>query len=63
VALFGTFGVGWPDFGTDQQPYSLFYGASYTAARRWDFGARIGFYRLDQLEESFSAAVFAAVRI
>src|SRR5262249_10772641 len=63
VALFGTFGVGWPDFGTNQQPYSIFAGASYTAAKRWDFGARLGFYRLDQLEESFSAAVFGAVRI
>src|SRR5262249_47595481 len=63
LALFGTFGIGWPDFGTDQQPYSLFYGLSYTAAKRWDVGARLGFLRLDHLEDSFSAAVFAAVRI
>lgn len=63
LALFGTFGVGWPDFGTDQQPYSLFFGTSYTVGKRWDFGARLGFLRLDQLDDSFSAAVFAAVRI
>jgi len=63
VAVFGTFGVGWPDFSTNQQPYSLFAGASYTAARRWDFGGRIGFYRLDHLSDSFSVALFAAVRI
>ena len=63
VAVFGTFGVGWPDFSTDQQPYSLFVGAVYTAAHRWDLGARLGFDMLDHLSDTFVASVFAAVRI
>jgi hypothetical protein len=63
VAVFGTFGVAWPDFSTDRQPFSLFFGASYTAARRWDFGGRIGFHDLAHTGESFGLALFAAVRI
>jgi hypothetical protein len=63
VAVFGTFGVGWPDFSTDQQPYSLFVGAAYTAAHRFDLGARIGFDMLDHLSDSFRASVFAAARM
>jgi len=63
VAVFGTFGVGFPDFSTHEQPYSSFVGVSYTAAHRWDLGARIGFDELDHLSDSFVAAVFVAVRI
>jgi hypothetical protein len=63
VAVFGTFGVGWPDFSTHDQPFSTFVGAVYTAAHRFDLGARIGFDMLDHLSDSFAASVFVAVRL
>jgi hypothetical protein len=63
LALYGIFGVAWPDFSGDQQPWSLFAGLTYTADRVWDIGARVGFYKLDQPSESFSVGATAALRI
>jgi hypothetical protein len=63
LALWGTVGLGWPDFDTNDQPFALFGGLTYTPSRDWDVGARLGFLALDELAESFSVAVFAALRL
>jgi hypothetical protein len=63
LAVFGTFGVGWLDFSTMDQPFSLFAGVSYTVERTIDLGARVGWYRLDEPAASFSLGVFAAARL
>lgn len=63
TALYGTFGVEWPDFDTDDQPFSLWLGATYTPARAVDVGARVGFYRLDDGFDAFGATIYAALRL
>ena len=63
LALWGTVGLGWPDFDTDDQPFSIFFGLTYSPRRFWDVGARIGFYELDEMAASFSLGVFTALRI
>jgi hypothetical protein len=63
VALHGTFGVGWPDFDTDDQPFSLFAGVTVSPRRTIDLGARVGFASLDDPGASFAATLSAALRL
>lgn len=63
LAVWGTVGLGWPDFDTNDQPFALFAGLTYTPRRFWDIGARIGFLSLDDPATSFSIGAFAAVRL
>jgi hypothetical protein len=63
VVVYSTFGFGWPDFSTTDQPWSLFAGATYTAKRTVDLGARLGFYRLDRAADTFSIGLYGAVRL
>ena len=55
--------VEWPDFDTDDQPFSLWLGATYTPVRAVDVGARVGFYRLDDGFDAFGATITAALRL
>jgi hypothetical protein len=63
LAVWGTIGVGWPNFDTNDQPFALFTGLTFSPRRFWDIGARVGFLALDEPAESFSVGVFAALRI
>jgi hypothetical protein len=63
IALYSIFGVAFPDFSNNEQPWSLFLGATYSSGRTFDLGARIGFEMLDKPKDSFSIAGYAAVRM
>jgi hypothetical protein len=63
LAVYGTFGVGWPDFDTSDQPFSLFFGTTVSPKRWLDLGARAGFASLDDPGASFQLAVYAAARM
>jgi hypothetical protein len=63
TAIYGTFGIDWPDFDADDQPVSLFVGATFSPSARFDLGARVGFHRLDDVGDWFGAAVYAALRL
>ncbi len=63
LAVWGTVGLGWPDFDTNDQPFALFAGATYSPRRFWDVGGRIGFLALDEPAQSFSLGIFTALRM
>lgn len=63
LALQGLFGIGWPDFDTEDQPFSLYAGLTYSPKNMFDLGARAGFASLDDAGASFVFTAFAAVRL
>lgn len=57
------FGMRAVDFSTDDAPVYLYSGIRYSPSNKLDFGARIGFGRLDDALETLGVDLFAAIRI
>jgi hypothetical protein len=62
LAVAATFVFHWPDFEQNDQPISLWLGASWSPMRTVDLGLRLGFARLDEAD-SFGVALGAALRL
>jgi len=63
VGVYGTMAYRFPDLSTDDQPISLFVGATWAKSRKLDFGARAGCGRLDDVGATFTLALYTAYRL
>ncbi len=63
LMFFFTFDNFFPDLTVDDHPVSTFLGVTWSKSNRFDVGARVGAYRLDEVGDSLGATVSLALRL